>query len=89
MSEAAGHDVTMEAAVEDYVRTVLPEHWDEQSYLSLGDTQEMAAIFDGEEGEDEEPLSDDEEFAARDEETAGQYQLNPMGFTAGMKFKGE
>ncbi|WP_303325332.1 DUF4032 domain-containing protein [Actinomyces radicidentis] len=89
MSEAAGHDVTMEAAVEDYVRTVLPEHWDEQSYLSLGDTQEMAAIFDGEEGEDEEPLSDDEEFAARDEETAEQYQLNPMGFTAGMKFKGE
>mgnify|MGYP000949667888 FL=1 len=88
MSEARQGDVTTEEAIEDYVRNVLPQHWDEESYLSLGDTQEMAAIFGGE-GEEEEPVADDEEFAARDEEMAAAYELNPMGFTAGMKFKGE
>jgi len=88
MSEARQGDVTTEEAIEDYVRNVLPQHWDEESYLSLGDTQEMAAIFGGEDEEDE-PVADDEEFAARDEEMAAAYEHNPMGFTAGMKFKGE
>lgn len=87
MSEAQERDVTTEEAVEDYVRTVLPQHWDEQSYLSLGDTQEMDAIFTDD--EDEEPIADDEVFAARDAETASLYESNPFGFTAGMKFKGE
>lgn len=86
MSEQQQRDVSTQEAVEDYVRTVLPQHWDEQSYLSLGDTQEMAAIFDG---EDDAPLEDDAEFAARDEATANDYAANPYGFTAGMKFKGE
>ena len=91
MSEAQQRDVPTEEAVADYVHTVLPQHRDEQSYLSRGDTQEMAAIFDGGEGEEEhEQLpADDAEFAARDEATADEYALNPMGFTAGMKFKGE
>lgn len=87
MSEAQERDVTTEEAVEDYVRTVLPQHWDEQSYLSLGDTQEMDAIFTDD--EDEEPIADDEVFAARDAETASLHESNPFGFTAGMKFKGE
>ena len=89
MSEAQQRDVPTEEAVADYVRTVLPQHRDEQSYLSLGDTQEMAAIFDGGEEEHEQVPADDAEFAARDEATADEYALNPMGFTAGMKFKGE
>ena len=89
MSEAQQRDVPTEEAVADYVRTVLPQHRDEQSYLSLGDTQEMAAIFDGGEEEHEQVPDDDAEFAARDEATADEYALNPMGFTAGMKFKGE
>ena len=90
MSEAQQRDVPTEEAVADYVRTVLPQHRDEQSYLSLGDTQEMAAIFDGgDEEEHEQVPADDAEFAARDEATADEYALNPMGFTAGMKFKGE
>ena len=87
MSEAQQRDVTTEEVLADYIDNVLPQHWDEESYLSLGDTQEMAAIFDGE--EDEPVVNDDEEFAARDEEMAMAYELNPMGFTAGMKFKGE
>jgi len=38
----------------------------------------------------EEPLPDDDaEFAARDEQTLADYEANPYGFTAGMKFKGE
>ena len=86
MSEQQQRDVSTEEAVSDYVSTVLPRHWDEQSFLSLGDTQEMAAIFDQ---EPEEVPADDEEFAALDEATATEYELNPMGFTAGMKFKGE
>ena len=32
---------------------------------------------------------DDMEFAARDEESLTEYGHNPLGFTAGMKFKGE
>ncbi|MCI7456537.1 DUF4032 domain-containing protein [Actinomyces urogenitalis] len=87
MSEQRQSDVSTEEAVADYVATVLPQHWDEESYLSLGDTQEMEAIFADDEEED--VPEDDAEFAARDEETANQYALNPMGFTAGMKFKGE
>ncbi len=86
MSERMGYDVTMEEAVKDYVDTVLPHHWDEQSYLSLGDTQEMDAIFSDDEAE---VLEDDPDFAALDEESLNQFGLNPMGFTAGMKFKGE
>ncbi|WP_073328046.1 DUF4032 domain-containing protein [Actinomyces glycerinitolerans] len=86
MSEQRQRDVTTQDAVDDYVRTVLPQHWDEQSYLSLGDTQEMEAIFD----DGEEPVpEDDADFAALDEATASAFELNPMGFTAGMKFKGE
>ncbi|CAM2917697.1 DUF4032 domain-containing protein [Actinomyces slackii] len=85
MSEARQHDVSMEAAVADYVSTVLPRHRDEQAYLGVGDTQEMEAIF----GE-EEPLPDDDaEFAALDEATAAEFEANPMGFTAGLRFKGE
>jgi hypothetical protein len=46
----------------------------------------MEAIFD----DGEEPVpEDDADFAARDEATASAFELNPMGFTAGMKFKGE
>ena len=86
MSEAQQRDVSTEEAVQDYIAHVLPQHWDEESYLSLGDTQEMAAIFVDEE---EAPIEDDAEFAARDEETAEAYSANPFGFTAGMKFKGE
>lgn len=85
MSEQAQRAVTTEEAIGDYVANVLPQHWDEQSYLSLGDTQEMSAIFD----EDEDVPEDDSEFAARDEQTAADFDLNPFGFTAGMKFKGE
>lgn len=88
MSEESQTDVSTEDAVADYVANILPQHWDEESYLSLGDTQEMEAIFDV--GDDDEwPIEDDAEFAARDEETAAEYAANPYGFTAGMKFKGE
>ncbi|WP_128774225.1 DUF4032 domain-containing protein [Actinomyces oricola] len=86
MSEQQQRDVSTEEAVADYVAHVLPQHWDEQSYLSLGDTHEMTAIFSDDE---EEHLEDDAEFAARDEETAAAYEANPMGFTAGLRFKGE
>ncbi len=88
MSERAGHDVTMREAVDDYVYWVLPHHWDEQSYLALGDTQEMEEIF-APEPEDGEPLADDAEFAAMEEASLSEYDQNPMGFTAGMRFKGE
>lgn len=88
MSEESQTDVSTEDAVADYMANILPQHWDEESYLSLGDTQEMEAIFDV--GDDDEwPIEDDAEFAARDEETAAEYAANPYGFTAGMKFKGE
>lgn len=86
MSEQQQRDVSTAEAVADYVHTVLPQHWDEQAYLSLGDTQEMTAIFDD---DDDAPLTDDAEFAARDEQTASDYEANPLGFTAGMRFKGE
>lgn len=90
MSEARQTDVSTEEAVADYVATVLPQHWDEESYLSLGDTQEMAAIFDDDDPDDAPvPDDDDAEFAARDEETASQFAANPYGLTARMKFKGE
>ena len=88
MSEQQRRDVSTKEAVDDYVAHVLPQHRDEQSFLSLGDTQEMAAIFDDTAPVDE-PLGDDAEFAARDEETAAAYEANPLDFTAGMRFKGE
>ena len=88
MSEQQRRDVSTKEAVDDYVAHVLPQHRDEQSFLSLGDTQEMSAIFDDTAPVDE-PLGDDAEFAARDEETAAAYEANPLGFTAGMRFKGE
>ncbi len=134
MSEAQQRDVSTEEAVADYVRTVLPQHRDEQSYLG-GDTQEMEAILVGEmendepltddadflaldeqtladyeandeqsylggdtqemeailvgEMENDEPLTDDADFLALDEQTLADYEANPMGFTAGMRFKGE
>ena len=68
---------------------MLPQHRAEESFLSLGDTQEMAAIFGAEDEDENAPLDDDDEFAARDEEMALAYERNPMGFTAGLKFKGE
>ena len=40
-------------------------------------------------GHGHDDVADDEAFAARDEEMAMAYELNPMGFTAGMRFKGE
>ncbi|VEG29470.1 DUF4032 domain-containing protein [Actinomyces howellii] len=86
MSEQQQRDVTTSEAVQDYINTVLPQHWDEQAYLSLGSTQEMEAIFVDDE---DSPVEDDAEFAARDEQTASDYAANPYGFTAGMKFKGE
>ncbi|BAW94054.1 lipopolysaccharide kinase, Kdo/WaaP domain protein [Actinomyces sp. Chiba101] len=86
MSEAQRRDVSTEEATQDYIAHVLPQHWDEEAYLSLGDSQEMEAIFTD---DDEPPIEDDAEFAARDEETAEAYSANPFGFTAGMKFKGE
>ena len=49
----------------------------------------MAAIFGAEDEGENAPLDDDDEFAARDEEMALAYERNPMGFTAGLKFKGE
>ena len=87
MSEAQDRYVTTQEAVDDYVATVLPQHRDERAYLGVGDTQEMEAVsFD----DVEEPLpEDDAEFAARDEQTLADYEANPYGFTAGMKFKGE
>ena len=89
MSEAQQCDITTEQALEDYINNVLPQHRDEESFLSLGDTQEMAAIFGAEDEGENAPLDDDDEFAARDEEMALAYERNPMGFTAGLKFKGE
>ena len=87
MSEAQDRYVTTQEAVDDYVATVLPQHRDERAYLGVGDTQEMEAIvFDDVE---EQLPEDDAEFAALDEQTLADYEANPYGFTAGMKFKGE
>ena len=88
MSQEAQRDVSLAEAVQDYTDTVLKHRPDEQSFLSLGDSQEMAAIFDGT-PEPESVPDDDSDFAARDEESLNAYDLNPMGFTAGMRFKGE
>lgn len=88
MSEAQQRDVSTEEAVADYVATVLPQHRDERAYLGVGDTQEMEAIR-LEEVEYDPLTMDDAEFLARDEETLAEYAANPMGFTAGMRFKGE
>ena len=88
MSEAQDRYVTTQEAVDDYVATVLPQHRDERAYLGVGDTQEMEAIVVDDDVD--EPLpEDDAEFAARDEQTLADYAANPLGFTAGMKFKGE
>jgi hypothetical protein len=43
MSEKAGRDVTIEAAIKDYLDTVLPSKPDEQSILGV-DTVEMPVI---------------------------------------------
>ena len=87
MSEAQNRFVTTREAVDNYVATVLPRHRDERAYLGIGDTQEMEAIvFDDVE---EQLPEDDAEFAALDEQTLADYEANPYGFTAGMKFKGE
>ena len=45
-----------------------------------------AIVFDDVE---EQLPEDDAEFAALDEQTLADYEANPYGFTAGMKFKGE
>lgn len=88
MAEQAQHSIPMEEAVAHYVDTVLEHRPDESTFLAMGDTQEMQAIFEDYD-EDEPILEDDADFAARDEESLNEYDLNPMGFTAGMKFKGE
>ena len=57
MSEAQQCDITTEQALEDYINNVLPQHRDEESFLSLGDTQEMAAIFGAEDEGENAPLT--------------------------------
>jgi len=70
------------------VAPVPPQPREGRASLGVGDTQEMEAIVVDDDVD--EPLpEDDAEFAARDEQTLADYAANPLGFTAGMKFKGE
>ena len=88
MSEAAGYDVSMQDAVADYVANVLSKRPDEHAVISGNEELRPSVLedIDYATGTSDE---DDAEFAARDQEAVEEYSVNPMGFTANLKFKGE
>ena len=88
MSEAAGYDVSMQDAVADYVANVLANRPDEHAIISKKEELRPNVLddIDYATGTSDE---DDAEFAARDQEAVEEYSVNPMGFTANLKFKGE
>lgn len=88
MSEAAGYDVSMQDAVADYVATVLANRPDEHAVIS-GNEQLRPSVLDDIDYATGTSDEDDAEFAARDQEAVEEYSVNPMGFTANLKFKGE
>lgn len=88
MSEAAGYDVSMQDAVADYVANVLANRPDEHSVIS-GNEQLRPSVIDDIDYATGTSDEDDAEFAARDQEAVEEYSVNPMGFTANLKFKGE
>ena len=88
MSEAAGYDVSMQDAVADYVANVLANRPDEHSVIS-GNEQLGPSVLDDIDYATGTSDEDDAEFAARDQEAVEEYSVNPMGFTANLKFKGE
>lgn len=88
MSEAAGYDVSMQDAVADYVANVLSNRPDEHSVIS-GNEQLRPSVLDDIDYATGTNDEDDAEFAARDQEAVEEYSVNPMGFTANLKFKGE
>lgn len=88
MSEAAGYDVSMQDAVADYVANVLTNRPDEHSVIS-GNEQLRPSVLEDIDYATGTSDEDDAEFAARDQEAVEEYSVNPMGFTANLKFKGE
>lgn len=88
MSEAAGYDVSMQDAVADYVANVLSKRPDEHSVIS-GNEQLRPSVLEDIDYATGTSDEDDAEFAARDQEAVEEYSVNPMGFTANLKFKGE
>ena len=88
MSEAAGYDVSMQDAVADYVANVLSNRPDEHSVIS-GNEQLRPSVLDDIDYATGTSDEDDAEFAACDQEAVEEYSVNPMGFTANLKFKGE
>lgn len=88
MSEAAGYDVSMQDAVADYVENVLANRPDEHAVIS-GNEQLRPGVLDDIDYATGTSDEDDAEFAARDQEAVEEYSVNPMGFTANLKFKGE
>lgn len=88
MSEAAGYDVSMQDAVADYVANVLSNRPDEHSVIS-GNEQLRPSVLDDIDYATGTSDEDDAKFAARDQEAVEEYSVNPMGFTANLKFKGE
>lgn len=88
MSEAAGYDVSMQDAVADYVANVLANRPDEHAVIS-GNEQLRPSVLDDIDYATGTSDEDDAEFAARDQKAVEEYSVNPMGFTANLKFKGE
>ena len=88
MSEAAGYDVSMQDAVADYVANVLANRPDEHAVIS-GNEQLRPNVLDDIDYATGTSDEDDAEFAARDQEAVEEYSVNPMGFTANLKCKGE
>lgn len=88
MSEAAGYDVSMQDAVADYVANVLSKRPDEHAVIS-GNEELRPNVLDDIDYATGTSDEDDAEFAARDQEAVEEYSVNPMGFTANLKFKGE
>ena len=88
MSEAAGYDVSMQDAVADYVANVLANRPDEHAVIS-GNEQLRPSVLDDIDYATGTSDEDDAEFAARNQEAVEEYSVNPMGFTANLKFKGE
>lgn len=88
MSEAAGYDVSMQDAVADYVANVLSKRPDEHAVIN-GNEQLRPSVLDDIDYATGTSDEDNAEFAARDQEAVEEYSVNPMGFTANLKFKGE
>lgn len=88
MSEEAGYDVSMQDAVADYVANVLANRPDEHAVIS-GNEELRPGVLDDIDYATGTSDEDDAEFAARDQEAVEEYSVNPMGFTANLKFKGE